>query len=214
MRKILLASTLLTTGLSEFFPHQAQAQIVWESVDTPKAKPSSVKWETISEEKKHDVPQKDWQVVPELDEHNPPSSMVVWKVLEAEDEVSIPSSKTASNSVVTPPSNLEEAEALLDTIPLKPSDYEPLLRLSHLISTAETLPIEQWRISFDTISPSIATPAQAIKIIRSTSILGLNSLLLSFFVSQADDPLNATLNGFATRPAIFGKATARQAAGK
>ena len=67
MRKILLASTLLTTGLSEFFPHQAQAQIVWESVDTPKAKPSSVKWETISEEKKHDVPQKD-QVVPELDE--------------------------------------------------------------------------------------------------------------------------------------------------
>ena len=49
---------------------------------------------------------------------------------ESEDEALIPPSQTASNSVLTPPSSLEETEALLDIIPLKQSDYHPLLRLS------------------------------------------------------------------------------------
>ena len=153
IRKLFL-TILLTVGLGEFQFRQARAQVIWEPIETSKAQSTPLIWEDTGSNalKQRQTPMK-WEVVPEPEDQNQPSSMVVWEVLQHEDAEIIPPSQTASKPVVIPPSTLEEAEALFGIIPLKPSDYQPLLRLSPLVSTAETLPMEQWRIAFGTISP-------------------------------------------------------------
>ena len=205
MIRTFVISSLLTIGLSEFQFRQARAQVTWKHIETPKAQPSPVIWETtISDSEKPDETSVKWKAVSESEDQNQLPSMVVWEALEPEDEALIPPSQTASSSMFTPPSSLEEAEALLDVIPLKPSDYQPLLRLSPLVSTAETLPIEQWRIAFGMISPLESASGTGNQNYSINLDIGFNdSLLLSLFVSQADDPLNAPLNGFTTQPGNF-----------
>ena len=171
-----VVSCFLTIGLSDFQFRQARGQVIWRTIDTPKGQTKPVIWEsTISDSEKPDRPTVKWEV-PEPEAQNQPPSILVWEVLEAGDEVLTP----ASNSVFTPPSSLEEAEALLDIIPLKPSDYQPLLRLSPLVSTAETLPNEQRRIAFGMIS--LNDSSTAIKIIRSISILALTTAYCSHYL--------------------------------
>ena len=205
MIRVLIFSSLLTVGLCDFHFRQAQAQFIWKPIATPKAQPSPMIWETTtSDSDKSDEPPIKWEDVSETEDHNQPPSIVVWEVLESEDDVLIPPSQTASNSVFTPPSSLEEAEALLDIIPLKPSDYQPLLRLSPLVSTAETLPMEQWRTTFGMISPFQSESGTGNQNYSINLDIGFNDrLLLSLFVSQADDPLNAPLNGFDIQPGNF-----------
>ena len=146
------------------------------------------------------------EVVHENERRDHPSTKVVWELLETEDMTAIPQKNTKSNSGMSPPSSLEEAEALLNTIPLKPSDYEPLLRLSPLVPTAETLSAEQWRLSFETIASFGSSSGSGNQNYLVNLDIGFNeSLLLSFFVSQADDPLNEPLDGFAVQPANFWK---------
>ena len=215
IRKLFL-TILLTVGLGEFQFRQARAQVIWEPIETPKAQSTPLIWENTGSNalKQRQTPMK-WEVVPEPEDQNQPSSIVVWEVLEHEGDEIIPPSQPASKPVVTPPSSLEEAEALFGIIPLKPSDYQPLLRLSPLVSTAETLPVEQWRIAFGTISPFESDSGTGNQNYSVNLDIGFNdSLLLSLFVSQADDPLNAPLTGFKTQPGNFGKATALQHAGK
>ena len=118
-------------GLGEFQLRQTEAQVIWESIDAPKAQPSTLPWDiSISDSAKQGQPPTEWEVVPEPDEQSQPPSRVVWEVLDRENKELIPPSQTESNSVVNPPSSLEEAEALLGIIPLKPSDFQPLLRLT------------------------------------------------------------------------------------
>ena len=72
------------------------------------------------------------------------------------------------------------------------------------MSTAETLPVEQWRIAFGTISPFESDTGTGNQNYSVNLDIGFNdSLLLSLFVSQADDPLNAPLTGFTTQPGNF-----------
>ena len=204
IRKFFL-TILLTTGLGDLQFRQARSQVIWNPVEIPKAQSTPLIWETTGSNalKQRQTPMK-WEVVPEPEDQNQPSSMVVWEVLQHEDAEIIPPSQTASKSALTPPSSLEEAEALFGIIPLKPSDYQPLLRLSPLVSTAETLPMEQWRIAFGTISPFESDTGTGNQNYSVNLDIGFNdSLLLSFFVSQADDPLNAPLNGFTTQPGNF-----------
>ena len=205
MIRAFLFSSLLTLGLSEFQFRQAKTQIVWKPVDNPTAQPSHMNWETtISDSEESDKPLAKWEVVSETEDQNKNPSIVIWEVLQNEDEAFIPPSQTESNSVVIPPSSMEEAETLLDTIPLRPSDYQPVLRLSPLVSTAETLPMEQWRIAFGTISPFKNDTGTGNQNYSVNLDIGFNdSLLLSLFVSQADDPLNAPLNGFTAQPGNF-----------
>ena len=204
MRKFFL-SILLTVGLGDFQFRQAHSQDIWKPIDSPKAQSTPLIWETTGSDsaKQRQAPMK-WEVVPEPEDKNQPSSMVVWEELGSENDGFIHPSQTASKSVVTPPSSLEEAESLLGSIPLKPSDYQPLLRLSPLVSTAETLPMEQWRIAFGMISPIESNTGTGNQNYSVNLDIGFNdSLLLSLFVSQADDPLNAPLNGFTTQPGNF-----------
>ena len=79
-----------------------------------------------------DQSQLNWEVIPTTEGEKEPSSNVIWDVLEADDETFIPESQTESKSVVDPPSNLEEAEALLKIIPLQSSDFEPVLNISQV----------------------------------------------------------------------------------
>ncbi len=204
IRKFFL-TILLTTGLGDLQFRQVRSQVIWKPVEIPKAQSTPLIWETTGSYalKQRQTPTK-WEVVPEPEDQNQPSSMVVWEVLQHEDDEIIPPSQTASKSALTPPSSLEEAEALFGIIPLKPSDYQPLLRLSPLVSTAETLPVEQWRIAFGTISPFESDTGTGNQNYSVNLDIGFNdSLLLSLFVSQADDPLNAPLNGFTTQPGNF-----------
>ena len=205
MIRVFLASSLLALGLTEFQFRQAQTQVIWRSINTPTAQPSPVNWKTnISDSERLDETPTKWEVISEAEDQNQHPSKVVWEVLQNEDEAFIPPSQTHSNSVVTPPSSLEEAETLLGTIPLKPSDYQPLLRLSPLVSTAETLPMEQWRVTFGTISPFGNDTGTGHQNNSVNLDIGFNdSLLLSLFVSQAVDPLNAPLNGFTKQPGNF-----------
>ena len=146
-----------------------------------------------------------WDKVPEheRDSHQPSTSLI-WEILDINDSRVIPLPEAAPNSEITPPSTAEDFQALRNTIPLEPSDYQPLLRLSPLVSTAETLPMEQWRFAFRSISPFNSDKGTGNQNYSVNLDFGFNdNLLLSLFVSQADDPLNAPLNGFATNPGNF-----------
>ena len=98
--------------------------MVWAQVDSPVAPPPPVVWEPVSDSDERDpsLTAVSWQIVPGSEEQDQPSTMVVWELLETDDLTVIPSSETASGSEINPPSSLEEAEALLSTIPLQPSD--------------------------------------------------------------------------------------------
>ena len=205
MIRAILISSLLTVGLGEFQFRQAKSQVLWKPSHSPEAKNTPLIWESsIPSSKNPDKNSVNWEVAPEAKDHNQLPSKVIWEVLETEDNAVIPPSKTESNSSITPPSNLEEAEFLLGVIPLQPSDYQTLLRLSPLVPTAETLPMEQWRIAFGTISPFKSAAGTGNQNYSVNLDIGLNdSLLLSLFASEADDPLNRPLNGFTTQPSNF-----------
>ena len=201
IRKFLF-SYLLTVGLNQFQIRQAHAQVIWEPIETPKDQNSSVIWKNDAE--KPDKAPAQWNFVPAREDPNQSSSGVIWKVLEAEDEELNHPSQQSSNSEFTAPSSLEEAEALLGMIPLQQSDYQPLLRLSPLISTAETLPMGQWSVNFGMISALESNTGTSHHNYSVNLDLGVkNNILLSFFASQADDPLNTPLTGFATQPSNF-----------
>ena len=145
-----------------------------------------------------------WEVVPRLKEENEDPPRLTWEELTIDEEASTLPSQNEPNSLITPPSNFEEAEAVLRVIPLKPSDYQPLLRLSPLMSTAETLPMGQWRVAFRTISAFASNTGTGNQNYSVNLDIGLNnSLLLSLFLNQADDPLDAQLNGFRSQPSNF-----------
>ncbi len=206
VRRLLISSSFLTIGVSGILSQATHAQVVWEAIDSPVIAPPPVIWEPVSNADKKDPSLTDvsWQVVPGSDKQDRPSKVLAWELLDAEDVTNLPTSEIAATTERNPPTSVEEAEALLSTIPLKPGDYLPLLRLSPSVPTAETLPADQWRISFGTISPFKSAAGTGNQNYSINLDVGFNdSLMLSFFVSQADDPLNAPLTGFAVQPANF-----------
>ena len=205
IRDILLLCSVLIAGVSESRFLQARAQTVWDNADTPKDPATPLEWKTPIESGERVAPPMTWQKVPDQERDGPqPSTALIWKILEANDSRIIPSPQAESKPKVSPPTTAKDVEALRNTIPLKPSDYQPLLRLSPLVSTAETLPVEQWRIAFGTISPFESDTGTGNQNYSVNLDIGFNdSLLLSLFVSQADDPLNAPLTGFTTQPGNF-----------
>jgi len=206
VRRLLISSSFLTIGVGGGLPQATQAQIVWEVIDSPVVTSPPVIWEPVSDsdERVPSMKAVSWQVVPGSEQPDQPSTVVAWELLDAEEVTNLPTPETASTTEVNPPASVEQAEALLSTIPLKPSDYLPLLRLSPSVPTAETLPADQWRISFGTISPFKSAAGTGNQNYSINLDVGFNdSLMLSFFISQADDPLNAPLTGFAVQPANF-----------
>ena len=207
-----LVSSLLTVGLSEFQFRQAKAQVDWKSINTPTTQTSPVLWETtITDSVKQDDPPTKWEVLSEPEEQNQQPSKVIWEVLEYEDDALIPPSEKKSNPSFVPPDNLEEAEALLDTIPLQSSDFKPLLNLSHTVPTASVLNQEEWRLITSTISPFKYASGTGNQNYAIQLNYGLSDTFqISGFYSEADDPLNAEIAELDIRPGnlwkVFGAA--------
>ena len=123
----------------------------------------------------------------------------------------IPPLKTSSELNITPPTSFEEAEQLFNYIPLQSTDFKPLLNLSHAVPTASVLSQEDWRLIASTISPfkyasGTGNQNYAIQFDYGFS----DTLQISGFYSEADDPLNAPITGFDVQPAnlweVFGAA--------
>ena len=190
MIRIFFVSSLLAIGLSESQFRQARAQVIWESFDTPRAQLSPVIWKNIIHDSVKQIqPPTNWEIVPEPRDQSKPSSTVVWEVLENEDEALIPPTEKRSNTRFVPPENLEEAEALLDIIPLQPIDFKPILNLSHIVPTATVLSQEEWRLITSTISPfknesSTGNHNYAVQLDYGLS----DTFQISGFYSEADNP--------------------------
>lgn len=212
MIRTFLLCSLLTVGLGDLNFHRANAEVTWEPINNPEIQPLPVIWNTnMSNSIKQVQPSIKWEVVPELKDQNQPSSMVIWEVLQKEDERLIPITEKKSNSSFIPPNNLKEAEALLDTIPLQSSDFKPLLNLSHAVPTASVLSQEEWRLITSTISPFKYSSGTGNQNYAIQLDYGLNDIIqISGFYSEADDPLNAQITGFDIRPGnlwkVFGAA--------
>ena len=120
----------------------------------PKDPATKLIWKKTVESEKSVSPPMTWNKVPdqERDSHQPSTSLI-WEILEANDSRVIPPPEAEPNRKLNPPTKAEEVEALRNTIPLEPSDYQPLLRLSHAVPTASVLRQEEWRLISTTISP-------------------------------------------------------------
>ena len=104
------------------------------------------------------------------------------------------------------PLSAEQVDVIVNSTPLQRNDFRPLLRLSPSVPTAMTLPEEQWRLHFGTVSPFDSGEAGGTgnQNFAVQLDVGLNKdLLVSAFISQADDPLTTPLKGFAVQPANF-----------
>ena len=209
MRRILLFSSLLTVGVLEFLLYEIHAQVVWKTIDTPKAKPSPVIWKPISTAEGKNKPPPGWETISESKEQNHP--VLIWEVLNIKDETLIQPSISAPDSLITPPSNLEEAEAIFSIIPLQPSDFNPLLNLSHAVPTASVLGKDEWRLTSSTISPFKYADGTGNQNYGIHLDYGLSDTFqISGFYSEADDPLNTQITGLKIRPGnlwqLFGAA--------
>ena len=151
------------------------------------------------------------EVVPDPKNEKQSKPGAIWETIETEDEVLSLPSQTESIRKTPPPTSLEEAEALLNTIPLQSKDFEPIFNLSHAVPTALILRKEEWRMISSTISPftyanGTGNQNYAIQIKYGLS----DSLQISGFYSEADDPLNAQITVLDVRPAnlwkVFGTA--------
>ena len=204
MLRIFIISSLLTIGLIEFQFRQAQSQVNWKLNVSPKGKPFPMNWEILPKPVKYDESKTDWEVLSESDDINQPSPKVIWEVVSPDDWTAIPPSEKDTNPRFIPPGNLEEAEALLDSIPLKSSDFKPLLNLSHAVPTTSVLNQEEWRLIFNTISPFKYADGSGNQNHAIQLDYGLNDKFqVSGFYSEADDPLNAQITGFDFRPTNF-----------
>ena len=192
----------MTIGLGEFKFRQAQAQVIWKPTDTPTEQPSPAIWETtISGSEKPDEAPVKWEIIPKNKGENQLPSKVIWEMLETKDKTLIPPSQKELNSNLIPPRNLEEAEALYDIIPLRPSDFKPLLNLSYAVPTASVLSQEEWRLISSTISPFKYASGTGNQNYAIQLYYGLSDTFqISGFYSEADDPLNAQITGLDIRP--------------
>ena len=102
------------------------------------------------------------------------------------------------------PLTAEQVEAIAANTPLVSADFLPLLRLSAAVPTALFLEPERWRFSATQVSPFGSATGTGNQNYAVSLDVGLSeSFQLSAYYSQADDPLNAPLNGFSVAPANF-----------
>ena len=103
MRMFLVSSLLTLIGLSEFQFRQAKAEVIWKSIDTPKAQPSSAIWDSsVLDSVKRGEPLTNWEFIPEAEDQNQPSSKVIWELLQNEDDAFILHHKDHRNRLLLP----------------------------------------------------------------------------------------------------------------
>ena len=204
LRKLLFIVSLLAVGSDIVLHHQSQAQSIWKPINSLKPKPSNIIWENVSESDNFDASPVTWDAIPAPNYPNKRSTNVIWELIDDEDKNVIHSIRSSSESNITPPTNLEEAEALLNIVPLQSSDFKPLLNISYAVPTASVLSQEDWRLISSTISPFNYADVTGNQNYAIQLDYGLSDTLqISGFYSEADDPLNAQIKGLDIRPGNF-----------
>ena len=205
LQRIFLISSLTTLGFSEILFHQSQSQVIWKATDSPEGEQTPLIQKTFIELETTDTSKVEWEIVPEgEEERTQPNTNLIWELLESEVDPAIHKSGTASDQLVTTPSNLEEAEALFQTIPLQSSDFKALINHSHAVPTASVVGQDEWRLISTTISPFNYASGTGNQNYAIQFDYGLsNTLQISGFYSEADDPLNSLITGLDIRPGNF-----------
>ena len=203
LQKALLICSIVSTGASETSLLQARAQTVWDNADSPKDPTNKLIWKKTVGSEQSASPPMTWNKVPEpeRDSHQPSTSLI-WEILDTNDSRFITPPESTPNPKLNPPSTAEEFEALRNAIPLDPINFKPILNLSHAVPTASVLKQEEWRLISTTISPLKYASGTGNQNYAIQLDYGLSDTLqISGFYSEADDPLNALINGFDIRPA-------------
>ena len=142
------------------------------------------------------------EIIPNSEGRNQKSSIVIWETLNPSDTTPIPRSDKELNPKFTPPINFEEAKDLINSIPIQSKDFKPLLNISHVVPTASALGKET-ALNFTPSHLKSATGTgnqnYAIQLDYGLS----DTLQISGFYSEADDPLNAKINSLDARPGNF-----------
>ena len=194
MRRIFCISTFLAAvGVSELFCSKAISQYEWEPITPPKIRPFKTKWGPTYKSDKDDTSQINWEVIPTHEGKGNTSKEIIWELLDKNNAATIiDESQTKLNSNFEFPSSLEEAEAVLNRIPLKPGDYQKLLNISYVVPTALVLKIDEWRLR----TSSIYTSGTKNKNYAMRFDYGYsNRLQIAGFYSQTDNGLNAQIKG-------------------
>lgn len=141
--------------------------------------------------RKFDLPS--WTVPSEKDGND---KTLVWESISPEEVIKLETTPTKPS--------VEHVNALLESFPIMEQDYEPILYLSPAVPTASVLQENIWRLEVSNLSPFNSRTGTGNQNYFLNIDFGLaNNLMISGFYSQADDPLNAPLKGFATQPANF-----------
>ena len=205
IHNLLFLCSILITGAFEPCLLKARAETVWNDADDHKPPANNLIWKIIVESDKSVSPRMVWDKIQkqEKDSRQPPTSLV-WEILDANDSRVITPPKTEPNSKFNPPSTAEEFEALRSSVALDASNFKPILNLSHAVPTASVLSQEEWRLISTTISPFNYASGTGNQNYAIQLDYGLSDTLqISGFYSEADDPLNAPINGLDIRPGNF-----------
>ena len=197
LSRALIFGSLLTIGISELCLYKTKSQVIWQLIDYPKDKNNKLIWEPMPGSTSTSKPWGNDQKIKREDQK--PN---VWSVIDNKNKTELDEAEAVSKPLNLQPSNLGEAEAFLNNIPLRPSDYEPVLRLSPLVPTAEILSPDQWRFISGFNSSFKSNLGTGNQNYSANLDVGLNNkLLLSLFYSHSDDPLNKPLSKLNKQPA-------------
>ena len=205
LSKLTTGGLLLFLSTTFLAPREAHAQALWEPlvIDNNSSKEldaaTPLIWNAEPKSKykrnKRSMNPLVWEVIPDKEQTNPSLNRLIWEVI-TDDERSLERSKkdfkepfNQQLKQLTP----EQVEAVLNNIPLKASDYLPMLRLSPAVPTANVPETEELRLRLETLSPFESAAGTGNQNYAINLDLSINeNVSLSGFASRADDPLNAT----------------------
>ena len=190
--------------LSQSYFYRAKSQVIWDHTQ-PTPRHSRGIWKNIQKPKKnyYSPPSRE-NTHQDLEEKrgNASPNRLEWKLINVEDKISIPKPENKTRLNFSAPSNIDELKILLSSIPLKRSDYQPMLNLSFAVPTASALKEEEWNIDISMLSPFKSASGTGNQNYSIRVDYGFSDqLLLSGFYSEADDPLNKPIKNLDVRPA-------------
>jgi len=188
-----LALALITTGLAS--SAQASEPPVWRPVPAAHPPPAASSSQPIEQQAV------EWQPVERS--ANPRQPAPIWELVPLSEGLLSAENPDELSPAFEPPANLEEAEALLNSLWPIAADYFPLLRLGQLPTS--TLPPEGGdQISFQQVSPGDGGveggSGNQNYGIRADLVIN-RYLLLSGFYTNADDPFYKRITVRPSQPA-------------
>lgn len=182
----------------------ARAQAVWQPLPTSPSKSPSARqtvWEPITGQRDAgSSPQVVW-------ERLPAATVDAVGASPGEPGGAAASGSKAAKPAFQPPTSQQEAEALLKALWPTPADYVPLLRLGPAVTTANQVPDQEAQFSFFQLAPlaggGVPGGTGNQNYVGRLDLGFTETLQISAFYSEADDPLFAQINGKSPNPANF-----------